>query len=84
MFQRHSQLVAPSRFTLEKNQVFRLPKTYREVQVVSGTAWITVDREDIIVRSGEKASLPNPQNFAVISALSQTPLILEAIGNGGG
>ncbi|MGE5659253.1 MAG: hypothetical protein ACM37W_21880 [Actinomycetota bacterium] len=51
------------------------------MQVLSGTAWITIDQKDIILRSGEKAELPSTKHFAVISALSQVPLILEAIGS---
>ncbi|HLO47460.1 MAG TPA: hypothetical protein VK211_03440 [Kamptonema sp.] len=76
MFQRNSQFAA---IKIENNQVFRLPKAYREVQVLSGTAWITVDRKDIILRSGEKVCLPSSNNFALISALTNVPLILEVL-----
>ncbi|WP_293354103.1 MULTISPECIES: hypothetical protein [unclassified Microcoleus] len=59
-----------------KNEVYRLPQTHREVQVLSGIAWITVDKQDIILHSPEKISLPPSKNFAVISALNNMPLIL--------
>ena len=76
MFQRNSQFAA---IKIENNQVLKLPKAYREVQVLSGTAWITVDGQDIILRSGEKVSLPSSNNFALISALTPLPLVLEVL-----
>jgi hypothetical protein len=45
---------------------------------LSGIAWITLDQQDIILQSHEKASLPPSKNFAVISALNNMPLILAA------
>ncbi|MDF0556924.1 hypothetical protein [Kamptonema sp. UHCC 0994] len=76
MFERNSQFTV---IKLENNQVFRLPKAYRDVQVLSGTAWITVDKQDIILRTGDKVSLPSSNNFAVISVLTKVPLILEVL-----
>ncbi len=83
MLQRYSECSAPvspaiekDRIILMKNEVYRLPQTHREVQVLSGIAWITVDKQDIILHSPEKISLPPSKNFAVISALNNMPLIL--------
>ncbi|MEG3843242.1 hypothetical protein [Microcoleus sp. herbarium14] len=76
MLQRYSELSAPDRIILMKNEVYRLPQTHREIQVLSGIAWITLDKQDIILHSPEKASLPPTKNFAVISALNNMPLIL--------
>ncbi|MEG4205105.1 hypothetical protein QUA20_14370 [Microcoleus sp. Pol7_A1] len=76
MLQRISELAAPDRIILMENEVYRLPQTHRELQVLSGTAWITLDQQDIILQSQEKASLPPSKNFAVISALNNMPLIL--------
>ncbi|WP_293340335.1 hypothetical protein [Microcoleus sp. CAWBG58] len=64
------------RIILLKNEVYSLPQTHREVQVVSGIAWITVDKQDIILHSPETISLPPSKNIAVISALNNMPLIL--------
>jgi hypothetical protein len=69
--------VMPSRFTLENGEAFRVPQAYREFQVLSGVAWLTVGNKDVILRSGEKASLESQKNVAVISALGKMPLILE-------
>ena len=90
MLQRYSELAAPvsgarpyggyaneeDRIIVMKNEVYRLPQTHREVQVLSGIAWITLDKQDIILQSAEKASLPPSKNWAVISALNNMPLIL--------
>ncbi|MEG3849595.1 hypothetical protein QT971_02420 [Microcoleus sp. herbarium19] len=83
MLQRYSELAAPVSETLEedriilmKNEVYRLPQTHREIQVLSGIAWITLDKQDIILHSSEKASLPSSKNAAVISALNNMPLIV--------
>ncbi len=76
MLQRYSELAAPDRIILMKDEVYRLPQTHREVQVLLGIAWITLDKQDIILHSPEKASLPPSKDFAVISALNNMPLIL--------
>lgn len=76
MLQKISELTAPDRIILMNNEVYRLPQTHREIQVLSGIAWITLDQQDIILQSPEKASLPPSKNFAVISALNNMPLIL--------
>jgi hypothetical protein len=76
MLQRYSECAAPDRIILMKNEVYRLPQNHREVQVLSGIAWITVDKQDIILHGQEKISLPPSKNFAVISALNYMPLIM--------
>ena len=78
MLQKISELAAPDRIILMNNEIYRLPQTHREIQVLSGIAWITLDQQDIILQSPEKASLPPSRNFAVISALNNMPLILAA------
>lgn len=77
----HSDLkpFIPYNFTLEKGEVFRVPAECRELYVRSGIAWITVDGKDIILTTGEKASLESNQGSAVISALGKMPLRLEVL-----
>jgi hypothetical protein len=76
MLQRYSELAAPDRIIVMKDEVYRLPQTHRQIQVISGTAWITLDKQDIILDSPEKVSLPSSKNAVVISALNNVPLIL--------
>jgi len=90
MLQRYSELAAPvsgarpyggyaneeDRIILMKDEVYKLPQTHREVQVLSGIAWITLDEQDIILDRSEKTLLPPSKNPVVISALNNVPLIL--------
>jgi hypothetical protein len=76
-----SNKIVPARlFTLYKGEVFRIPSTCREVQVLSGVAWITVAGEDIILTYKQKASFALNKDEAVVSSLSDVPLILKAWG----
>lgn len=76
MLQKHSQCAAPDRIILMNKEVYRLPQTVREIQVLSGIAWLTFDTQDIILQSSEKTLLSPSKNAAVISALNNMPLIL--------
>jgi hypothetical protein len=77
LFKGNTESKSPCRLTLENAEVVRVPQGCRELQVLSGTAWMTVDRQDIILLSGDKASLPSNKDFAIVSALGNAPLILE-------
>ncbi|HEY9671068.1 MAG TPA: DUF2917 domain-containing protein, partial [Waterburya sp.] len=68
-----------TQLTLKKNEVIRVPLAAQKVQVLSGTAWITVAGEDILLQAGEKAALPSQRNFAVLSALGDVPLIVDVL-----
>jgi hypothetical protein len=73
-----NRLVVTRIFTLCKDEVFRIPSTCREVQVLSGVAWITVAGEDIILTYKQKASLVLNKDEPIVSSLSDVPLILAA------
>lgn len=73
----HQKSLVPHHFTLKKGELFRVPSGSKELHVLSGKAWITVAGEDIILNSGEKASLASNKGFAILSALGSMPLILE-------
>lgn len=81
LFKRNLRTVIPCRFTLQKGQTCRVPSACRELQVVSGTAWITVDGYDIILNSGEKVSVASDsdKDGAVVSALGNNPLTLQVV-----
>ncbi len=63
--------------TLQEGNVLRVPLECREVHILSGVAWITVNGEDIILLSGETASLAPTKGSAVLSVLGNKPLTLE-------
>jgi hypothetical protein len=75
----HQKSLVAHQFTLKKGELFRVPSGSKELHVLSGKAWITVAGEDIILNSGEKASLASNQGFAILSALGNMPLILEVL-----
>lgn len=78
-FKENRNFVLPCHFTLQKGEVFRLPSACREIQVLSGVAWITVAGEDIILIRGKTATLALNKDEALVSAINDAPLILEAL-----
>jgi len=76
LFNRQQKFRFPRIFTIHQGEVFRLSSKSREVQVLSGVAWITFGGQDIILTWKEKASLKLNQDFAIVSTLSDVPLIL--------
>jgi hypothetical protein len=69
-----------ARLMLRHNELFRLPATSRGIEVVAGTAWVTVNGRDIFLVSRERLWLPARRDTALISALGRNPLILEIFG----
>ncbi|HEY9831432.1 MAG TPA: hypothetical protein V6D26_12690 [Stenomitos sp.] len=57
--------------------MFRVPSVCQQLHVLSGSAWLTVAGEDIILTAGEKASLDSNQGCAILSVLGEVPLILD-------
>ncbi len=64
-------------FALEHNQSLKLPQQVHELQVLSGSAWLTIAGQDIILNSQQVISIPKNKYGAVISAISQEPLLFE-------
>ena len=69
------------RLMLQQEEVFRLPAVSRNIQVVAGAAWLTVAGKDIFLKRGESVRLLTGKEVALVSALGQTPLILEVFGD---
>jgi hypothetical protein len=78
-FQSNVKLLISAQFTLRNGDVFRVPYTSNEIHVLSGSAWLTIAGEDIILNAGEKIILPSKQDSALLSALGNEPLILEVL-----
>lgn len=68
------------RLMVRHDEVFRLPVASRSIEVVAGTAWVTVNGRDIFLASGESLLLPARSDTALISALGRYPLVLEVFG----
>lgn len=78
LFKEKRNFVLPCHFTLQKGELFRLPSACREIKVLSGVAWITVAGEDIILICGKQVTLALNKDEALVSAINDAPLILEA------
>ena len=66
------------RLILYKDEVCRLPTTFKEIRVLSGLAWLTINGKDIMLGQGQKIALSSKEGFALVSAMCNTPLVLEA------
>lgn len=64
-------------YQLAHNQSLRLPQPVHKLQVLSGSAWLTIAGQDIIINPQQIISIPKDKYGAVISAISQEPLIFE-------
>ena len=80
MLQRYSECAAPvsgaleeDRIILMKNEVYKLPQTHREIQVLSGIAWITLDKQDIILHSPEKIDRKSTRLNSSHPSISRMP-----------
>jgi mannose-6-phosphate isomerase-like protein (cupin superfamily) len=47
------------------------------LRIVSGTAWVSMDGEDMILNPGEELKLSHGKHQAVISATGNEPLVYE-------
>ena len=65
------------RMTISEKDAMTLPKGVRFIRVLSGTAWVSVGREDVIVRPAETLYLAKPG--VVVTALGQKRLEFEMI-----
>lgn len=65
------------RVTLTGSAALRLPGRVRSVQVVSGSGWVTVDGQDLIVNAGEVVVLPAGHDAVVSSSHHQRAVDLK-------
>jgi hypothetical protein len=77
MLKPRQNVALPILITLKQNQSLRIPQLIDEVQVLSGGAWITVAGQDIILTNQEMTSIPHSKDGAIISPISQEPLVFE-------
>jgi len=65
------------RLTLIRGEALRLPRGTSGLRVISGNAWLSIGRDDSVLRSGENFALPKGlRNPAVVSALGEEELFL--------
>lgn len=54
-----------------------LPHTDIQVNILAGTAWVAVGREDYILYEGDQMMVGKGRHFAVIAGLSQDAMVYE-------
>jgi hypothetical protein len=65
------------RLFLYPHELYRVPDSYRQLRVVTGTALVTQAARDLILGAGQTAALESGQDVALISALRDQSLVLE-------
>jgi len=70
------------RLVLYKDEVLRLPEDCKEIRVLSGNAWLTVNGKDITLTQGERESITPYKDTVLVSTLRDIPLVFEAWGDG--
>ncbi len=67
------------RFELSRGEIQRLEATglRMRIRVLSGSAWVTANGQDMIVKRGAVLQLPPSKESIVISSLNNTAVVYE-------
>ena len=65
------------RVTIRESDAYTVPNGTRRLRVVSGSAWVSHLREDLIVHSGQVLHLMPDREGVVVTAIGRQPLELE-------
>jgi quercetin dioxygenase-like cupin family protein len=69
-----------SQLQLQNGDVWRLPENTKQIQVLSGAAWITQHGADRILRSGDLFTIAHsPNDPAVVTAVGSTPVVIGLV-----
>ncbi len=66
-----------SHIELMKGYVRDEKRESQVLRVVSGTAWISLDGEDIVLKPGEEYKLSHGKHKALVSPVTDEPLVYE-------
>ena len=67
------------RMSLSDKEAFTLPQQVRFFRVLSGTAWVSIGREDVVIRPQESLYLSQKQPGVVVTALGKQRLEFEMV-----
>lgn len=68
-----------ARLVVQPGELYRLPAVGERVCVVSGQAWLSVSGRDTVLGPAQQTRLAPGSDVALVSALGQTPLLLEVL-----
>jgi mannose-6-phosphate isomerase-like protein (cupin superfamily) len=57
-------------------RLLRLPRKEQMVEVLAGSAWVTLGGEDIILTPGDRLHLNSGQDFVLVSSAQKNLLVL--------
>jgi hypothetical protein len=61
---------------LGRYRLLRLPRHQQTVEVLDGSAWVTMGGEDIILHAGDRLELKSGHDFALVSSVNKALLVL--------
>jgi hypothetical protein len=64
---------------LGKGDLYRLQSAPHAIRVLSGTAWVTQDFSDVILKKGEQSLLTAGKYDILVSAIGSSPLVMEIV-----
>jgi hypothetical protein len=68
---------APLRIVLYRGETLRVPRGLSDARVLAGTAWLSADGKDTVLRAGERAELRRTRDAAVVSAVGEEALLIQ-------
>jgi hypothetical protein len=74
---RGAPATAPLRIVLLPGEALRIPRARATIRVLSGTAWLTSEGEDIILCSGQCLSVATSKEPPVISGIGSEAVLFE-------
>ena len=72
------------RLVLYEREVYRLPRSCPGIRVVDGEAWVSFAGKDTVLQCGEELQLKSGRDFAVVSTVGRSVLVLEVLARGRG
>jgi hypothetical protein len=72
-----SQPYEKARISLSDKDAYTLPKRARQLKVISGTAWVSVGLQDVIVRPQETLRLQKERFGITVTALGKQRVEFE-------
>jgi hypothetical protein len=58
-------------------EVYRLTAAPQMIRILSGSAWITFNGQDMVLRKGRNVYLPTTENAGLVSAIGHAPVLFE-------
>ena len=71
------QTVVPNTIQVNPGDVHRLDTAAQVVRIVSGSAWITYNGQDMVLRKGRNVYLPPTSMPSLMSAIGHNPVVFE-------